>query len=490
MRKFSNNQKEDKVMKKLSILFMVIFIFGLSTVSDVSAENVLFEGIFERGNTTMFESAISSKGSGSKGSGHNENGKPVTQVINFSGSSGEATLKVCNGVEAKKISSAIISINENVVLGSSTFNQNVGCIEEMVNLDEGNNILAVQLKSEPGGKVSIEISQPDNPSSCDECDDTDGYPNVVIDFDPDTEGIQGIPVGNGPFGVSATEAFVYVTNYFDDTVSVIDTSNNTPIDFDPDTEGIQGISVGDGPYGITVTPYGEYAYVTNYIEDTVSVIDTSSNTETTTIPVGDKPSGVSVTGAFAYVTNFGTGSVSVIDTALNEVIAEITVGSNPLGVSVMPGGEYVYITNYGDDTVSVIDTLSNTVTATIPVGDKPSGISVTGAFAYVTNFGAGSVSVIDTAINEVIAEITVGSGPFGISVTPGGKYAYVNNFGDDKVSVIDTSNNTVIDTDTNQDGFQEIQVGDMPYSGIAVSPNGNFVYVGNYGDDTVSVVGF
>jgi hypothetical protein len=38
MRKFSNNQKEDKVMKKLSILFMVIFIFGLSTVGNVSAE--------------------------------------------------------------------------------------------------------------------------------------------------------------------------------------------------------------------------------------------------------------------------------------------------------------------------------------------------------------------------------------------------------------------------------------------------------------------
>ncbi|MGW8324319.1 MAG: YncE family protein, partial [Desulfobacterales bacterium] len=60
----------------------------------------------------------------------------------------------------------------------------------------------------------------------------------------------------------------------------------------------------------------------------------------------------------------------------------------------------------------------------------------------------------------------------------------------DTVSVIDTSNNTVIDTDTNQDGFQEIQVGDMPYSGIAVSPNGKFVYVGNFGDDTVSIIGF
>jgi hypothetical protein len=138
-------------MKKLSMLLITIFIFGLFTIGNVSAEVVVFEGIFKRGNA-IFERAIGSKGTGNKG-----NGTPVSQFENFSGMSGEATLKVCNVAEAEKISSATISINENVVVGSSNFNQNVGCIEKTVSLNEGDNILEVLLKSKPDGKISVQI---------------------------------------------------------------------------------------------------------------------------------------------------------------------------------------------------------------------------------------------------------------------------------------------------------------------------------------------
>jgi YVTN family beta-propeller protein len=76
--------------------------------------------------------------------------------------------------------------------------------------------------------------------------------------------------------------------------------------------------------------------------------------------------------------------------------------------------------------------------------------------------------------------ITVGDHPDGIAVTPNGSYVYVANAYDDTVSVIQTSDNTVVDT---------ITVGDHP-DGIAVTPNGSYVYVANAYDDTVSVIGF
>ncbi|MFE2448225.1 hypothetical protein ACWDHW_13035 [Streptomyces melanosporofaciens] len=38
-----------------------------------------------------------------------------------------------------------------------------------------------------------------------------------------------------------------------------------------------------------------HAYVTNIDDDSVSVIDTRTNTVTTTIPVGDAPNGVAIT---------------------------------------------------------------------------------------------------------------------------------------------------------------------------------------------------
>jgi YVTN family beta-propeller protein len=87
-----------------------------------------------------------------------------------------------------------------------------------------------------------------------------------------------------------------------------------------------------------------------------------------------------------------------------------------------------------------------------------------GKYVYVTDVGSGNVSVIDTASNAVAATIRVGGGPVGIAVTPDGKYVYVAN---GSVSVISTSNNTVIAT---------VQAGYYPY-GIAVTPDGKYVYV-------------
>jgi len=80
---------------------------------------------------------------------------------------------------------------------------------------------------------------------------------------------------------------------------------------------------------------------------------------------------------FAYIANSGSDSVSVIDTATNTVIGSpIPVGGQPLGVAVTPTGTRVYVTQVSSDTVYVIDTSSNTV-----IG---SPISVQGDMVLVT----------------------------------------------------------------------------------------------------------
>ena len=96
---------------------------------------------------------------------------------------------------------------------------------------------------------------------------------------------------------------------------------------------------------------------------------------------------------------------------------------------------------------------ATTVTSTIPVGGNPISIAVTpnGAYAYVTN-GDGTVSVISTATNTVTATITlpdfyisysppesgpdsagyVTPDPWGVAMTPNGEYVYVTNaYGDE-----------------------------------------------------------
>src|SRR5262245_18623066 len=70
--------------------------------------------------------------------------------------------------------------------------------------------------------------------------------------------------------------------------------------------------------------------------------------------------------ARAYVTNFCDNKISVVDVDTNTVTATVQVGQNPFGVVITPDGARVYVTNNSSGTVSVIDTRTNTVVATIP----------------------------------------------------------------------------------------------------------------------------
>jgi YVTN family beta-propeller protein len=190
----------------------------------------------------------------------------------------------------------------------------------------------------------------------------------------------------------------------------------------------------------------------------------------------------------AYIPNLGSGTVSVIDTTTNKVTTTIPVGDlgGEVGVAVAPGGRRVYVANDADPgALLVIDTVKNTVIASIPIGSYPLGVAVApdGRTAYVVNPGpapdyAGIVSVIDTAINKVITTIAVGSYPFGVAVAPDGGKLYVVNALSETVSVINTATNSVIAT---------IAVGSFP-SGVAVTPDGRKVFVTNIESDSVSVI--
>src|SRR5215467_16017685 len=81
---------------------------------------------------------------------------------------------------------------------------------------------------------------------------------------------------------------------------------------------------------------------------------------------------------FAYVTNLLSGTVSVIDTATNTVVATVPVGIDPRGVAITQDGTHAYVTNAVESgAVSVIDSATNTVVATVPVGFNPYGVAIT-----------------------------------------------------------------------------------------------------------------
>jgi len=242
-----------------------------------------------------------------------------------------------------------------------------------------------------------------------------------------------VPIGTGRvyaaigLAISPDGRRLYVTEYITNAVYVVDTTTYTQVN---------AIAVGDMPHGVAVNPAGTRLYVANWGGGSLSVVDTSTETVVKTIPLMLDPprwfgtnggsNGVAVNraGTRVYVTNFNDDSVSVIDATSDTVLALVPVGLAPTGVAVNPEGTRVYVANRYSGTLSVIETSTNTVVATIgDMEQEPTGVAVTpsGEKVYVTAYRSGKVVVIDAATNTIVDRVTQGIGSYsayGIFIGP------------------------------------------------------------------------
>jgi YVTN family beta-propeller protein len=205
------------------------------------------------------------------------------------------------------------------------------------------------------------------------------------------------------------------------------------------------------------------------------------------VTLGDSPYGAAALtdSDYIFVTRTGGDLITAIPRdAFSDTDAQvdISVGAAPRGVAIESDGHYVYVANYDDDTVSEIYTGTLSVTDTISVGDGPWGVAAIydeadgTPKAYVSNHLDDTISVVTNSGVQTIAD--VGNGPLGVALTPDGDYLYVANYIADTVAVIDTRDLELIKT---------IPVGDGPW-GVAVGSDGEYVYVTNSLADTVTVI--
>ncbi|MCL5786813.1 MAG: YncE family protein [Candidatus Marsarchaeota archaeon] len=170
------------------------------------------------------------------------------------------------------------------------------------------------------------------------------------------------------------------------------------------------------------------------------------------------------------------------------VVGAITAGiSNPSGVSISPSSTYAYVTNEGSSNVVIINTVTNTVTGSISGSfEQPASVAIspTGTYAYVGNMyfgGYPNIDRIDTATNTVTGSFsTVGynaGDPEGMTISPSGSTAWVGG----------TANVITVDTATNQITTTNIAV-QIDLGGLAMSPNGAYVYLVNYYGNNVLLI--
>ena len=248
---------------------------------------------------------------------------------------------------------------------------------------------------------------------------TNRYSNNVAVIDSSTnQVVAAIPVGTFPIRIAMTpnRLKAFVSNGHSGSISVLDTVAHTTT---------ATIPVSRSPGESAITPDGRRLFVLDQRgldgNCPVDVIDTATNLVITTVLIPGhwaKDILFTLDGRFAYIANFSNGEVDVIDTTTYQVTT-IPTGAGSRRLCISPAGDRVYVANNKGDSVSAIDTATKQLIATIPVGQRPMGIAITpnGEEVYVTNVRDGGVSVIDTTTLTVIATIPTGNQPQRVSDT-------------------------------------------------------------------------
>ena len=247
---------------------------------------------------------------------------------------------------------------------------------------------------------------------------------------------------NLPFGgiaASRDGSRLYVTDFADDTVAVIDPARNTIVG--------TPIPVGQRPEGVAVTADDRHVFVADSDESAVSVIDTASRTvRRITVPRG--PFGVAAAPdrPYVYVTDFDAGVVSVLDANTGTMVRQpIRVHGHPMGIAVHPQGHRIYVVD-DTGTLSLIDTATYRVTTVALGAGYPfmTALRQGGVDLYVTTLRPNTLITLDTASHQEIGPpVTVPGGPFGAAAGANG-LAYVTNFDDGNVITVDTTTGQLV----------------------------------------------
>ncbi|MBL8265549.1 cytochrome D1 domain-containing protein [Steroidobacter sp.] len=228
--------------------------------------------------------------------------------------------------------------------------------------------------------------------------------------------------------------------------------------------------------------------VLNKSDDTVSFIDLASNQVKATLPTGDAPHEVAVSGdgKTAVVANYGDSAnpgktLTVIDVPGQQVLRTIDLGaySRPHGIVWLQGDE-VAVTVEASKALLIVGVTEGKVkqaVATDQVGSHMVAVSPKHRRAFTANIGSGSTTVIDLATNKRITDVVTGKGAEGIAVSPDGSEVWVTNRDANTVSIVDPQTLKITAT---------LQPGEIPIR-VKFTPDGTRALVSNAKSGDVAV---
>ena len=142
---------------------------------------------------------------------------------------------------------------------------------------------------------------------------------------------------------------VYVTNYADTTVDVIDPATKKIVQV---IDGIQN------PHGIALSPDGKRIYVTSEFEHVLAVVDRESGKITKKVALTGMPNNIAVTkdgGRVLVCIRSEPGGLDMVDTTSLERLKSIPVRTGLHNAIVSPDGKYAVASSPAGHSLVVID---------------------------------------------------------------------------------------------------------------------------------------
>jgi 6-phosphogluconolactonase len=207
---------------------------------------------------------------------------------------------------------------------------------------------------------------------------------------------------------------------------------------------------------------------------------------------------------FLYAANAGEGDVSEFlisaSGALTEQIPRTPVGAAPTVLAMDPAGTYLYVANSGDKSVSVfsidpakgaLSTVAQTSGPTVPLGITPINMQVapSGGFLYVTGAGQPGYIEVFTLSQGVLSPLTptsfffTGTNPYGLAISPNGSYLYTANNIDNSISEFTVSTGSLSQLANSPIGQQS---GTTTPVALLIDKTGAFMYVANQGSPNLT----
>jgi YVTN family beta-propeller protein len=285
---------------------------------------------------------------------------------------------------------------------------------------------------------------------------------------------------------------IYVTNYADTTVDVID----------PETKKI--VQVIDGiqnPHGIALSQDGKRVYVTSEFEHVLAIVDRESGKTTKKVALTGMPNNIAVTtdgGRVLVCIRSEPGALDIVDATSLERVKSIPIKTGLHNVLVTPDGKFAVASSPAGHSLVVIDLRTEQLIWDVKFDQETRMLAMeSGAdgsikriftqLAYVHGF-----AVVDFATHQEVARINLptepkgfegeasASGPtHGMGVAPDGKTLWITTAANRCVFVYSLP-------DLKPLGY--VPTGVHP-AWLSFSPDGKMVYVSNTIEDgTLSVI--